>query len=128
MKRLNIRSNTKWEDLISYSRAVRSGNHIEVSGTTAVDGDKIIGRGDPSAQAVFIFNKIGKALQDAGAEMKHVVRTRIFLRNISDWEAVGKIYAEVFRDINPAASMIEVGGFIHPDMLMEIEVTAITES
>ncbi len=125
--RHNISSNTIWEDRIGYSRAVRVGNVIEVSGTTAVDGDTIIGQGNIYAQTKFIFGKIGKALTDAGAGMKDVVRTRMFVTDISQSDEVGRAHAEYFHEIKPAASMIEVKGFIHPDLLIEIEVTAIID-
>ena len=123
--RRNISSNTIYEEQIGYSRAVRVGNVIEVSGTTAIDGNDIIGKGNIYEQTKFIFGKISKALNEAGAEMKDVVRTRMFVTDISQSDAVGRAHAEFFREIKPAASMIEVKGFIHPDMLIEIEVTAI---
>jgi enamine deaminase RidA (YjgF/YER057c/UK114 family) len=125
--RQNISSNTIWEDRIGYSRAVRVGNIIEVSGTTAVDGDVIIGQGDIYQQALFIFSKIEKALHEAGATMNNVVRTRMYVTDISLSDQVGRAHAEVLGTIRPAASMIEVKGFIHPDLLIEIEVTAIVE-
>ena len=124
--RHNISSNTIWEDRIGYSRAVRIGNVIEVSGTTAVDGEEIIGRGNIYEQTRFIFGKIEKALHDAGAGLKDVVRTRMYVTDISQSDAVGQAHGEIFRNIKPAASMIEVKGLIHPDLLIEIEVTAIT--
>jgi enamine deaminase RidA (YjgF/YER057c/UK114 family) len=123
--RQNISSNTIWEDKIGYSRAVRVGNIIEVSGTTAVDGDIIIGKDNIYEQAKFIFDKIEKALNEAGAAMTDVVRTRMYVTDISLSDEVGRAHADVFAAIKPAASMIEVKGFIHPDLLIEIEVTAI---
>ncbi|MCW3127673.1 MAG: putative translation initiation inhibitor, yjgF family [Bacteroidetes bacterium] len=123
--RQNISSNTIWEDKIGYSRAVRVGNIIEVSGTTAVDGEVIIGRGNIYEQAKFIFLKIERALNEAGAEMKDVVRTRMYVMDISQSEIVGRAHAEFFAAIKPATSMIEVKGFIDPELLIEIEVTAV---
>jgi enamine deaminase RidA (YjgF/YER057c/UK114 family) len=123
--RKNISSGTIWEDQIGYSRAVRVGNIIEVSGTTAVDGDVIIGKDNISEQTKFIFLKIEKALREAGAGLGDVVRTRMFVKDISQSGSVGRIHAEFFAAIKPAASMIEVKGFIHPDLLIEIEVTAV---
>jgi enamine deaminase RidA (YjgF/YER057c/UK114 family) len=123
--RINISSGSSWEDIVGYSRAVRVGNIIEVAGTTAVDGDKLIGKGDVYAQAKFIFEKIEKALLQAGASMKDVVRTRMFVTNIAEWELIAKAHSEVFKSIKPAASMIEVKGFINDDLLIEIEATTI---
>ena len=126
--RRNISSNTVWEDRFGYSRAVRIGNVIEVAGTTALDGDEIVGKGNIYEQTKFIFRKIEKALHEAGAEMKDVVRTRMFVTDISQSEEVGKAHAEFFKDIKPAASMIEVAGFINAELLIEIEVTAIIDN
>lgn len=123
--RQNISSNTIWEDKIGYSRAVRVGNIIEVSGTTAVDGYRLIGQGNIYEQTKFIFLKIEKALKEAGAEMKDIVRTRMYVTDISQSEIVGRAHAEFFSEIRPAASMIEVKGFIDPELLIEIEVTAV---
>ncbi|HKR05500.1 MAG TPA: RidA family protein [Bacteroidia bacterium] len=123
--RKNISSGTKWEDIVGYSRAVRIGNLIEVAGTTAVDGEKIIGENDAYAQTKFVFQKIEKALKDAGAEMKDVVRTRMFVTDISKWEEIGKAHGEIFKDIKPVATMVEVKALIHPLLMVEIEVTAI---
>jgi len=125
MNRKNISSNTKWEDIVGYSRAVRVGNIIEVAGTTAVDGEKIIGIGNPYGQAKFIFQKIEKALIEAGASMKDVVRTRMFVTNMDDWEEIGRAHGEFFREIKPASTMLEVGRFIDVNILLEIEVSAI---
>ena len=126
--RQNISSNTIWEERFGYSRAVRIGNVIEVSGTTAVDGEEIIGKGNIYEQTKFIFSKIEKALTHAGAGMKDVVRTRMFVTDISQSDEVGRAHGEIFREIKPAASMIEVKGLIHPDLLIEIEVTAIIDN
>jgi enamine deaminase RidA (YjgF/YER057c/UK114 family) len=127
LKRKNISSGTPWEDIVGYSRAVRIGNIIEVAGTTAVDGEKIIGENDAYAQAKFIFGKIEKALKEAGSGMKDIVRTRMFVTDISKWEEIGKAHGEIFREIKPASTMVEVKSLIHPLLLVEIEVTAIVE-
>jgi enamine deaminase RidA (YjgF/YER057c/UK114 family) len=123
--RKNISSGSPWEDIISYSRAVRVGNTIEVAGTTAMDGDVLVGKGDVYAQTVFIFKKIEKVLNEAGAALKDVVRTRMFVTDISAWEEVGKAHGEFFKKIKPVATMLEVSKLINDDLLIEIEVTAI---
>jgi len=128
MMRRNISSNTIYEDQIGYSRAVRVGNVIEVSGTTAINGEEIIGKGNIYEQTRFILSKIEKALKDADAGLKDVIRTRMFVTDISRSDEVARAHAEYFKDIKPAASMIEVKGFIHPDLLIEIEVTAIIDN
>ncbi len=125
MGRINISSNTKWEDIVGYSRAVRVGNIIEVSGTTATDGDEIIAVGNPYEQAMFIFDKIEKALLEAGATMNDVVRTKMFVTNIDQWEEIGKAHGMFFGKIKPASTMVEVSRLIHPDLLLEVEVTAV---
>ena len=124
-KRILVSSGTKWEETVGYSRAVRVGNIVEVSGTTAVDGEKIIGEGDVYAQAKFIFIKIENALNEAGTSIDNVVRTRMFVTDISRWEDAGKAHGEVFKNIKPVSSMVEVKSLIHPDLLIEIEATAI---
>ena len=125
-KRIKISSGAKWEDIVGYSRAVRVGNMIEVAGTTAVDErGEIVGLNNPYEQTKYILVKIEKALIEAGASMKDVVRTRMFVTDISKWEEIGKAHGEFFRAIKPAASMIEVKGLINPNLLVEIEVTAI---
>ena len=117
-----ISSGSPWEDIVGYSRAVRVGNIVEVAGTTAMDGDVLIGEGDLYAQTVFIFKKIEKALHEAGAELDDVVRTRMYLVNITQWEAAGKAHGEFFKNIKPVSTMVEVSGLINDDLLIEIEV------
>lgn len=125
MKRQRITSGTKWEDIVGYSRAIRVGNIIEVAGTTAMDGDQLIGKDDVYAQTKFIIQKMEKALKEAGSSLADVVRTRIYVTDISRWEEVGKAHGEFFREIKPASLMVEVSGLVSPDMLVEIEMTAI---
>jgi enamine deaminase RidA (YjgF/YER057c/UK114 family) len=127
MKRQNISSDAKWEDIVGYSRAVRIGNIIEVAGTTAVDGENIVGENNAYEQTKFILSKIENALKEAGASMNDVVRTRMFVTDISKWEEIGKAHGEFFRTIKPAATMVEVKSLIDPRMLLEIEVTAIID-
>ena len=125
-KRINISSGAKWEDIVGYSRAVKIGNVIEVAGTTAVDEDgNTVGVNDPYEQTRYALSKIEKALQAAGATMTDVVRTRMFVTDISKWEDIGRAHGEFFREVKPTASMIEVKGLINPELLVEIEVTAI---
>ena len=121
-------SGAKWEDLVGYSRAVKVGNVIEVSGTIAVDGEIIIGKGDVYSQAVFIFQKIEKVLIEAGSSLKDVVRTRMFVTDISKWEEIGKAHALFFKDIKPATTMIEVNQLIDKELLIEVEVSAVITS
>lgn len=125
--RKNINSGSPWEEIVGYSRAVRVGNIIEVAGTTAMDGDELIGKGDVYAQTIFIFKKIEKALQEAGAELYDVVRTRMYVVDITQWEKAGKAHGEFFKKIKPVSTMIEVSGLINKDLLIEIEVTAILD-
>ena len=126
--RKQIGTGSVWEDAMGYSRAVRVGNIIEVAGTTAMDGDVLIGKDDIYEQSVFIFKKIEKTLVDLGATMKDVVRTRMFVTDIYHWEEIGKAHAEFFREIKPVATMVEVNALIHPDLLIEIEVTAVVDN
>ena len=126
--RLNVASGVKWEDMIGYSRAVRIGNVIEVAGTTALDeAGNLVGADNPYEQTRYIITKIEKALSQAGATLKDIVRTRIFTTDISRWEEIGRAHGEYFREIKPVSTMVEVNSLINPEMLIEIEVTAILQ-
>lgn len=128
MTRTNYTTGAPWEDIVGYCRAVKLGNTIEVSGTVATNEQgELVGKDDPYVQTRFILEKIGKILEQAGASFQDVVRTRMFVTDISRWEAYGKAHGEVFENIKPTTSMIEVKGLIHPDYLIEIEVTALQQ-
>ncbi|MGN6531489.1 MAG: RidA family protein [Ginsengibacter sp.] len=126
-KRILLSSGAPWENIVGYSRAVKAGNTIEMSGTTAVENDKVVGKGDIYAQTVFIFQKIEKILQEAGSNLQDVVRTRMYVTDISRWQEVAKAHALFFREIKPATTMIEVSRLIDDDLLIEIEITAIID-
>ena len=126
MERTNYSSGAKWEDIVGYSRAVKVGNCVEVTGTVAVDDNgAVVGKDDAYAQTKFVIQKIEAVLQRAGAGLKDVVRTRIFVTDISRWEEYGRAHGEFFGKIKPCTSMIEIKGLIAPEYLVEIEATAI---
>ncbi|MCP4441578.1 MAG: RidA family protein [Aureispira sp.] len=127
-ERKTIGSGTYWENIVGYSRALRIGNIVEVAGTTSMAKNEVIGKGDAYHQTKFILDKIDKTLTKLGCSMKDVVRTRMYVTNIEDWEAIGKAHGEVFRDIKPVATMVEVSRLIKDELLVEIEVSAIIHS
>ncbi len=129
MERTNYSSGAKWEDIVGYSRAVRMGPYIEVTGTVAVnENNELVGAGDAYAQTRYILSKIEGVLKRAGAELTDVVRTRMFVTDISRWEEYGRAHGEVFANIKPCTSMIEISALIDPAYLIEIEATAILNS
>ncbi|MBD0332843.1 MAG: RidA family protein [Chitinophagaceae bacterium] len=127
-RRVNYSSGAKWEEIVGYSRAVKVGNVIEVTGTVAIDENNLlIGRDDAYSQTKFIIQKIEKVLQQAGGQLKDVVRTRMFVTNISNWQEYGRAHGEFFSNIKPCTTMVEVTNLIAPEYLIEIEATAIIE-
>lgn len=126
MSRENISSGSAWEGKIGYSRAVKVGNQVFLSGTTATNDDgEVVSPGDPGGQTAYILKKVEAALKDAGATLKDVVRTRMFVTDMSQWEAVGNAHGEVFSDIRPATTIVEIKSLISPEHMVEIEVDAI---
>jgi len=126
MERVNYASGAKWEEIVGYSRAVRMGNIIEITGTVAVDeNNNLVGGNSAYEQSRFIIEKIEKVLKRAGAGLEHVIRTRMYVTDISRWEEYGKAHGEFFKDIKPCTTMVEVKGLISPEYLVEIEATAI---
>ena len=124
--RSNYSSGAPWESIAGYSRAVRIGNIIEVAGTTAVDTEgQVVGAGDISKQTDYIFNKIRNALNDAGSKMSDVIRTRMYLTDINDWETVARVHGDIFSDIKPVSTLVEVSRLIDEELLIEIEVSAV---
>jgi enamine deaminase RidA (YjgF/YER057c/UK114 family) len=126
MERVNYSSGAKWEEIVGYSRAVRMGNIIEITGTVAVDeNNNLVGGNNAYEQSKYIIQKIEKVLKRAGASLEHVIRTRMFVTDISRWEEYGKAHGEFFGEIKPCTTMVEVKGLISPEYLIEIEATAI---
>jgi len=125
-ERVKYSSGTKWEPIVGYSRAVRVGNVVHASGTTATDADgKVVGVGDPAAQTIQALNNVRRALESVGAKLEDVVRTRIYVTDITKWEQVGKVHGSFFKEIRPANSMVEVSNLVNPQMLVEVEAEAI---
>jgi len=128
MNRINISTGAKWEDIVGYSRAVKVGNLIEVTGTVATDNSgEIVGKNDIYIQTKFIILKVEKVLEQLGAKLNHVIRTRIFTTDISQWETIGKAHGEFFGEIKPCTTMVEVRALIDKDYLVEIEFTAMLD-
>ncbi len=123
--RQNFSSGAKWEDIVGYSRAVQIGNQLEISGTVATDDNGVVGKDDFYAQTKFILQKIEKVLHQADFKLQDVIRTRMFVTDISHWEEIGKAHGEFFKNIKPVTSMVEISALIDPDYLVEIEVTAV---
>jgi len=128
LNRTNISSGAPWEEHVGYSRAVKIGNHIEISGTVAIKDGQIVGPGDPYLQTKRILEIIEEVLSQAGAGLNDVIRTRMYVTDIGNFEEIGRAHGEVFRDILPATSMVEVNGFVEAEYLVEIEATAILSS
>lgn len=129
MHERRVASGTKWESIVGYSRAVRRGAHVHVSGTTATDEEgNVVGVGDPARQTEQALANVESALQRAGADLSDVVRTRMYVVDIERWEAIGRVHGEVFGDVRPATSMVEVSQLVDPDMLVEVEAVAIVEN
>lgn len=125
MTRINYSSGAPWEEIVGYSRAVKVGNLVEVTGTVAInENNEVVGKGDAYAQTRFIIEKIGRVLEQTGFSLKDVIRTRIFVTDISRWEEIGRAHGEFFKSIKPCTTMVEVKGLISPDYLVEIEATA----
>lgn len=126
MERTNYSSGSKWEDIVGYSRAVKVGSTVEVTGTVASDENgRVVGPGDPYVQTRYIYQKMEQVLKQAGADMKDVVRVRMFVTDISRWEEYGKAHSEFFKEIKPCNTMVEVSALIEPEYMVEIEATAI---
>jgi enamine deaminase RidA (YjgF/YER057c/UK114 family) len=124
-QRENISSEAIWEEKVGYSRAVKVDDLIEISGTTAINESKVVAVGDPYEQTKFIINKFSSILEEAGSSLKDIIRVRIYVREITEWEKVGKAFFEYFKDIKPAATLVEVSSLIDPQLLVEMEATAI---